>query len=155
MLELRPIIVDNTGMILGGNMRYRALQELGMKVKDEWVKVADKLTDEERRRFIVEDNVGFGDWDWDILSEQYEKEELEDWGMDVDKWKDDEVVEDEVPEVTENPVSKLGEVYQLGRHRIMCGDSTKIEDVEKLMDGKKADMVFTDSPYGISFESDS
>lgn len=147
MLELRPIIVDNTGMILGGNMRYRALQELGMKVKDEWVKVADKLTDEERRRFIVEDNVGFGDWDWDILSEQYEKEELEDWGMDIDKWKDDEVVEDEVPEVTDNPVSKLGEVYQLGRHRIMCGDSTKIEDVEKLMDGKKADEVVTDPPY--------
>jgi len=152
MLELRPIIVDNTGMILGGNMRYRALQELGMKVKDEWVKVADKLTDEERRRFIVEDNVGFGDWDWDILSEQYEKEELEDWGMDVDKWKEDEVVEDEVPEVTENPVSKLGEVYQLGRHRIMCGDSTKIEDVEKLMDGKKADMVFTDPPYGMDLD---
>ena len=152
MLELRPIIVDNTGMILGGNMRYRALQELGMKVKDEWVKVADKLTDEERRRFIVEDNVGFGDWDWDILSEQYEKEELEEWGMDIDKWKEDEVVEDEVPEVTENPVSKLGEVYQLGRHRIMCGDSTKIEDVEKLMDGKKADMVFTDPPYNVGLK---
>ena len=149
MLELRPIIVDNTGMILGGNMRYRALQELGMKVKDEWVKVADKLTDEERRRFIVEDNVGFGDWDWDILSEQYEKEELEDWGMDIDKWKEDDVVEDEVPEVTENPVSKLGEVYQLGRHRIMCGDSTKIEDVEKLMDGKKADITFHSPPYNV------
>ena len=154
MLELRPIIVDNTGMILGGNMRYRALQELGMKVKDEWVKVADKLTDEEKRRFIVEDNVGFGDWDWDALSTEYEKEELEDWGMDIDKWKEDDVVEDEVPEVTENPVSKLGEVYQLGRHRIMCGDSTKIDDVEKLMDGKKADMVFTDPPYGMGLDAD-
>jgi len=72
----------------------------------------------------------------------------------VDKWKDDEVVEDEVPEVTENPISKLGEVYQLGRHRIMCGDSTKIEDVEKLMDGKKADMVFTDPPYGMDLNTD-
>ena len=147
MLELRPIIVDNTGMILGGNMRYRALQELGMKVKDEWVKVADKLTDEERRRFIVEDNVGFGDWDWDILSEQYEKEELEDWGMDIDKWKEDDVVEDEVPEVTDNPVSKLGEVYQLGRHRLMCGDSTDKATVEKLMNGNKADIAFSSPPY--------
>ena len=152
MLELRPIIVDNTGMILGGNMRYRALQELGMKVKDEWVKVADKLTDEEKRRFIVEDNVGFGDWDWDALSTEYEKEELEDWGMDIDKWKEDDVVEDEVPEVTENPVSKLGEVYQLGRHRIMCGDSTKIDEVDALMGGRKADMVFTDPPYLMGFE---
>ena len=154
MLELRPIIVDDTGLILGGNMRFRALQELKMPLKDEWVKVAESLTAEEQRRFIVEDNVGFGDWDWDILSSEYEKEELEDWGMDVDKWAEDEVVEDEVvedevPEVTENPVSKLGEVYKLGRHRLMCGDSTKIEDVEKLMDGKKADMVFTDMPYGI------
>ena len=59
MLELRPIVVDKEGIILGGNMRYRALQELGMEIKDEWVKVADKLTDEERRRFIVEDNLDF------------------------------------------------------------------------------------------------
>jgi len=147
MLELRPIIVDNTGMILGGNMRYRALQELGMKVKDEWVKVADKLTDEERRRFIVEDNVGFGDWDWDKLSAEFEKEELEDWGLDIDKWKEDEVIEDEVPEVTDNPVSKLGEVYQLGRHRLMCGDSTDKATVEKLMNGNKADIAFSSPPY--------
>ena len=63
-------------------------------------------------------------------------------------------MEDEVPEVTENPVSKLGEVYQLGRHRLMCGDSTKIEDVEKLMDGKKADMVCSDPPYGMKLNTD-
>jgi ParB-like chromosome segregation protein Spo0J len=87
MLELRPIIVDNTGLILGGNMRFRALQELKMPLKDEWVKVGE-LTDVEKRRFIVEDNVGFGDWDWDMLAGEYEKEELEGWGMDVDKWVD-------------------------------------------------------------------
>lgn len=151
MLELRPIIVNPDGMILGGNMRYRALQQLGWEIKPEWVKTAESLTAEEQRRFIVEDNVGFGDWDWDELSAEYGKEELENWGLDIDKWKEDEVIEDEVPEVSdEPPVSKLGEVYKLGRHRIMCGDSTKIEDVEKLMDGKKADMVFTDPPYGVN-----
>jgi len=85
MLELRPIVVDKTGMIIGGNMRYRALLELGIPIKDEWVKVADSLTEEEKRRFIIEDNVGFGDWDWDVLSSTYDKEELESWGMDVDK----------------------------------------------------------------------
>lgn len=151
MLELRPIIVDTDGMILGGNMRFRAIKELGLELKPEWFKEAESLTDVEKRRFIVEDNVGFGEWDWEKLSAEFEKEELEDWGMDVDKWQDDEVVEDEVPEVTENPVSKLGEVYQLGRHRIMCGDSTKIEDVEKLMGGGKADMVFTDPPYNVDY----
>lgn len=155
MLELRPIIVDSTGLILGGNMRFRAITQLGLELKDEWFKEASSLTDEEKRRFIVEDNVGFGEWDWDKLSVEFEKEELEDWGLDIDKWKEDEVIEDEVPEVSdEPPVSKLGEVYKLGRHRIMCGDSTKIEDVEKLMDGKTADMVFTDPPYGMDLDTD-
>lgn len=151
MLELRPIVVGKDGMILGGNMRYRALQDLGWEIKDEWVKVADKLTDEEKKRFIIEDNVEFGEFDWDSLSTQYDTEELLSWGMDEkDLQIEKEVIEDEPPEVDESePISKLGEVYQLGRHRLMCGDSTKIEDVEKLMDGHKADMVFTDPPYGI------
>lgn len=148
-LNARPIVVKD-GIIYGGNMRFRALQELGIEIKPEWIKDVSDWTAEQIRKFVVIDNIAYGDNDWDMLSEQYEKEELENWGMDVDKWAEDEVVEDKVPEVTDNPVSKLGEVYQLGRHRIMCGDSTKIEDVEKLMDGKKADMVFTDPPYGIA-----
>lgn len=156
MLELRPIVVDKEGIILGGNMRYRALQDLGMEIRDEWVKVADKLTDEERRRFIVEDNLEFGEFDWDSLSTQYDAEELMAWGMDEkDLQIEKEVVEDEVPEVSdEPPVSKLGEVYQLGKHRIMCADSTVKSNVEKLMDGKKADMVFTDPPYGMDLDTD-
>lgn len=153
-LDARPIVVKD-GVIFGGNMRWRALKELGYtEIPDNWVKDVSDWTDAQIRKFIVVDNLAYGDTDWDLLSEQYEKEELEDWGMDVDKWKDDEVVEDEVPEVSdEPPISKLGEVYQLGRHRLMCGDSTKIEDVEKLMDGNKADMVFTDPPYGVDFQS--
>jgi len=156
MLELRPIVVDKDGIILGGNMRFMALTELGMEIKDEWVKVADKLTDEERKRFIVEDNLPFGEWDWDALSTQYDIDELLEWGFDEKELKiEKEVEEDEVPEVSDEPaVSKLGEVYQLGRHRLMCGDSTKIEDVEKLMDGQKADMVFTDPPYGMFLNAD-
>ncbi len=82
MLELRPIVVDKDGMILGGNMRYRALQDLGWEIKDEWVKVADQLSDEEKRRFIVEDNVGFGLWDFDQLSADYDIDELLNLGFD-------------------------------------------------------------------------
>lgn len=151
-LDARPIVVKD-GMIIGGNMRYRALIENKMEIKPEWIKDVTGWTDEAIRKFIVVDNIAYGDNDWDLLANQYEKEELEDWGMDVDKWADDEVVEDEVPEVSmEEPKSKLGEIYQLGRHRVMCGDSTKIENVERLMDGKKADMVFTDPPYGMDLD---
>jgi ParB-like chromosome segregation protein Spo0J len=116
MLELRPIVVDSSGMILGGNMRFRAIKELGWELKPEWIKEADKLTEEEQRKFIAEDNIGHGDWDWNILANQYDKEELEGWGLDIEKWTDDEVIEDEVPEVSDEPaISKMGEIYQLGK----------------------------------------
>ena len=164
MTELREIVVDEDNVIIGGNMRYRAAKEAGWKeiptkvFTREMADENNKLTNQNKtyeqycKEIMIKDNISGGEWDWELLSSQFEKEELEDWGLDVDKWKEDEVVEDEVPEVTENPVSKLGEVYQLGRHRIMCGDSTKIEDVEKLMGGKKADMVFTDPPYSVNYE---
>lgn len=71
MMELRPIIVDADGMILGGNMRFKVLQELKYKdIPNDWVKRADRLTDEEKRRFIIEDNVPFGEWEWGILANE-------------------------------------------------------------------------------------
>jgi hypothetical protein len=77
MMELRPIIVDDSGMILGGNMRYLACKELGMKeIPDEWVKKASELSDEEKRRFILTDNVEYGEWDYEILAD-WDKEELD------------------------------------------------------------------------------
>ncbi len=158
MMRLRPIVVDDDNMVLGGNMRLRALQQLGYtEIPDEWVAKADDLTEEEIKRFIIVDNVGFGENDMDMLANEWNLEDLDNWGMDIKDLKiGTEVEEDEVPEVDEEsePVSKLGEVYQLGRHRLMCGDSTKIEDVEKLMNGQKADMVFTDPPYGMDLDTD-
>jgi DNA modification methylase len=151
MMALRPIVVDDTMTILGGNMRYNALREAGFtEIDDSWVKQAKDLTPEEKKQFIIKDNLPFGEWDWDILANNFEIKDLLDWGFDEKDLKiEQDIEEDEVPEVSDEPaISKLGEVYQLGRHRLMCGDSTKIEDVEKLMDGKKADMVFTDPPYG-------
>lgn len=82
MMELRPIIVDKDGVILGGNMRYRALLELKYtEIPDKWVKKADDLTEEEKRKFIIKDNIEFGKWDYDILSSEYETQDLLDWGL--------------------------------------------------------------------------
>ena len=156
MMELRPIITDNDGTILGGNMRYRALKELGhTEIPDNWVKKASELTDEERKRFIIEDNMPFGGWDFDILANEWEVEDLLKWGFDESELKiDTPVEEDEVPEVQAEAISKLGEIYQLGNHRLMCGDSTKVEDVERLMDGQKDIIAIIDPPYGVSVVSD-
>jgi ParB-like chromosome segregation protein Spo0J len=85
MLELRPIVIDETGLILGGNMRYRALKELKMEIKPEWVKVG-VLTEEEKRRFTLEDNVGFGEWDWDQLANEWSDLPLDDWGISTNPW---------------------------------------------------------------------
>jgi hypothetical protein len=84
MMELRPIVIDNDMTILGGNMRYKALSELGYKeVPDEWVKRADELTDEEKQRFIIADNVGFGEWEWDALANEWDANKLQEWGLDL------------------------------------------------------------------------
>ena len=84
MMEFRPIVVNDDGMILGGNMRYRALLDLGYKeVPDNWVKKASDLTDDEKRRFIIVDNLSFGEHDWDALANEWDSEELESWGLDL------------------------------------------------------------------------
>jgi len=84
MMELRPIIIDDANVILGGNMRYRALKALEYKeIPDNWVLKASELTEEQKQRFIISDNVGFGEWDWDILANEWEVSELEEWGLDL------------------------------------------------------------------------
>lgn len=84
MMELRPIVVDKNMVILGGNMRYRALKEAGFKEIDQsWVKIADGLTEEEKRRFVIEDNVSDGDWDWEKLANEWDIPQLNEWGLDI------------------------------------------------------------------------
>ena len=91
MMALRPIVVDADNVILGGNMRFRALQDLGYKdVPDEWVKKADELTEEQKREFIIKDNSGFGAWDWDSLANEWDAEQLSEWGLDMPDWTGDE-----------------------------------------------------------------
>lgn len=96
MMELRPMVVNNDNIVLGGNMRLKALKELGYKsIPKEWVKNADQLTEEEQRRFIIADNVGFGEHDWQVLQADWDLEQLEDWGLDVPEFeKEDEINEE-------------------------------------------------------------
>ena len=176
MLEKRPVIIDENNVIIGGNMRHKAAKEAGLKevpvetfTRDDAERnnieakklnpdYIDKSYEEQVKEMVIKDNVSGGEWDWDLLANEWDAEELDEWGLDTpDDWGDDkEVDEDEAPEVDESepPKSKLGEIYQLGRHRVGCMDSTVKENVEKLMDGNKADMVFTDPPYGIDLDTD-
>ena len=89
MLELRPIVVDENMIILGGNMRFKACQEAGLK--EVWIDIAEGLTEEQKKEFIVKDNVGFGEWDWDMLGNEWDNVKLGEWGMDV--WQPEEAVD--------------------------------------------------------------
>jgi DNA modification methylase len=158
MLELRPIIIDNDNIILGGNMRYQALKDLGYKeLPDNWVKKSSELSEEEKQRFVIADNVGFGDWDWDILANEWDSDLLVDWGLDVPSFEVEtlQAEEDDYEVPNENEIKTnivLGDLIEIGEHRLLCGDSTDSDQVAKLMNGNKADMVFTDPPYNVNYE---
>ena len=120
--------------------------------------VADDLNDEQIKAFRLADNkVGeVAEWDFDILTEELDdiiNIDMTDFAFDLGLEEEEKEVEEDnfEVEVPEEPKAKLGDIYQLGNHRLMCGDSTSIDDVEKLMNGNKADMVFTDPPYGVSY----
>ena len=150
------ITINKDNTVLGGHARLTVMKQLGYKEVD--VKVPERLlNDKECQEIVIRLNANTaGEWDFEKLETDFDTEELEDWGLDVDfaiEEEEKEVVEDEVPETVETRC-KLGDIWQLGEHRLCCGDSTKVEDVEKLMNGEKADMVFTDPPYGMKKEKD-
>ena len=159
--NFEPLVIDTDGTVLAGNQRLKIHIENG----DEEVEVSvpeRKLTEEEIKKIGVISNRHSGEWDMDKLANDFEDilEELgaNDLLLEIDDLLPEvgfEVKEDdyEEPEDLETAVV-LGDVYQLGQHKLMCGDSTKIEDIEKLMNGEKADMVFTDPPYGMFLDAD-
>jgi DNA modification methylase len=156
MLELRPIVIDENNIVLGGNMRLKACIEAGLK--DVPVKQAKELTEEQKKEFIVKDNVGYGEWDWDDLANNWDAEELTDWGLDIPNF-DSNVLEAEeddfaVPDGGIETNIILGDLFEIGEHRLLCGDSTDSDQVAKLMNGQKPDMVFTDPPYGMKLDAD-
>lgn len=102
MMELRPMVLNNDNIVLGGNMRLKALTELGYKsIPKQWVKYADQLTEEEQRRFIIADNVGFGEHDWEMLQQDWDLEELEDWGLEVPVFEKEDEINDESSDYSE------------------------------------------------------
>ena len=153
MLELRPIVVDSNMVVLGGNMRLKACIAAGLKEVP--IIVADQLTDEQKGEFIIKDNVGFGEWDWDLLANEWDVEALTDWGLELpfDNTPVLEAEEDdyEAPSEIKTDIV-LGDLIEIGNHRLLCGDSTDSDAVARLMNGQKADMVFTDPPYNVSYE---
>lgn len=155
MMELRPIIVNSKNVVQGGNMRLKALKELGYKeIKETWIKKASRLTPDQLREFIIKDNIGYGEWDNELLITEWDVTKLEEWGLDVTKFESKgEAIEDDydVPEGGVDTDIILGDLILIGDHRLMCGDSTDSDAVSKLMKDEKADMVFTDPPYNINY----
>ena len=153
-----PIIINKNGnIVIGGHQRLKICKELKYKDVD---CVVLELNKEQERELNIRLNKSGGEWDMDILANEFDIDELKEWGFkdiefgfNIDKITEGNTEDDHIPEVKESRV-KLGDVWQLGNHRLMCGDSTKESDVEKLMNGQKADMVFTDPPYGMNLDTD-
>ena len=155
MLNKRPLIVftdtDGKYCVLGGNMRLKALNEL--KYKEIPVIIADEWTEEQKAEFLIKDNVGFGEWDWDSLANEWDVEKLEDWGLDLPidlSVEELEAEEDnyEIPNEINTDIV-LGDLFEIGEHRLLCGDSTDSDQVAKLMNGQEVNLL-TDPPYGIN-----
>jgi DNA modification methylase len=161
MLELREVIaVDYNGelVVIAGNMRLNACLELGIKEVPCKILPQDTPIDK-LKAYTIKDNIGYGEHDWDALANEWDVEELAHWGLDLPLDFEDEAlevdaVEDdyEMPEQIETDIV-LGDLFEIGEHRLLCGDSTDSDAVARLMDGQKADMVFTDPPYGVSYQS--
>jgi len=162
--QFKPIVINQDGIILGGNMRYRAYQELG--IDDIWVSEVKTTSEKEIIEYNLIDNQRYGFYEEDALAELVypfrEDIELEDFNIDLGKTTDldkllsnyapDNDQDDNVPDMPKDAKSKIGDLWTFrNHHRLLCGDSTKKEDVERLMNNKKADLFITDPPYGVCY----
>ena len=160
----QPIVVDSEMVIIAGHTRLEAAKRLGMDEVP--IHIADKLTEAQVKAFRIADNRLSQEAEWDIDLLKIELGDLEslDFDLSLTGFDDDELNalmlealeegltdEDAAPEPPADPIAVRGDVWQLGKHRVMCGDSTSVDDFEKLMDGQKSDMIFTDPPYGMSY----
>lgn len=149
----QPLVIDKDSVIVIGHCRALAAKKLGMETVP--CVCVDDLTPEQVNALrLVDNKSNESDWDMDLLADELTELDLStfdfDWGLPEES---QEVTEDEVPAADEEnePISQRGDIWQLGRHRLMCGDSTKTEDVQKLAGGAKIDMLLTDPPYGVDY----
>lgn len=157
MLYLRELLVyphQGKYVVIGGNMRLMAMKDLGYTEAPCKV-IPEDTTVEQLKAYTIKDNAAYGEWDYDLLANEWDEVELDDWCIDIPDTKavnpTAEAHEDDFdPDKPVETVCKKGDIWQLGNHRLMCGDSTDAGDVALLMDGEKADMCFTDPPYGVS-----
>ena len=152
----QPCVIDTDNVLICGHTRLKAAQKLGLSEIP--CILADDLTDDQIKAFRLADNktAELAEWDFSLLDIELADIDLDmsEFGFDfeIEGIGSDEIIEDDVPEIPEEPKSKLGDIYQLGEHRLICGDSTDINVIDRLMDGVKADMVFTDPPYNLQTE---
>lgn len=164
MLMLRELLVYKYGeqyVIIGGNMRYSAMQELGYTEAPCKV-IPEDTTVEQLRAYTLKDNSGYGEWDWDMLSDQWDMDELDAAGIDIPgidgakptNTEAEDVEEDDFDETTDEIKARCqaGDIWQLGEHKLLCGDSTKEADIARLMGKETADLWITDPPYNVNYE---
>lgn len=165
MLSLRELLVykhDAHYIIIGGNMRYSAMRELGYEEAPCKI-IPEETTVEQLRAYTLKDNSGYGEWDWDMLSGEWEMDELEAAGIDLpfldgeDHPTNTEAVdieEDDFDETTDEIKTRCqsGDIWLLGQHKLICGDSTKESDIERLLGKEMADLWITDPPYNVNYE---
>ena len=158
MLEKRPLVcftdTDKKLVVLGGNMRLKAAKEIGLKELP--ILLADDWTEEQKAQFLIKDNVGFGEWDWDDLANNWDAQELTDWGLDIPIFEEEkilEAVEDdyEIPNEIKTDIV-LGDIFEIGEHKLLCGSSTQTDTWAKIFNNELADMVMTDPPYNVNYE---
>ena len=153
---VQPIVIDKNNVVVIGHCRLLAAKKLKM-AEVPCVCVEDLTEEQVKALRIVDNKSNESPWDFDFLADELADLDLSDFdfdfGIDTDAEEETEIVEDEAPEFDEEnePITKLGDIWQLGRHRLMCGDSTDKSTVELLMNGNKADMVFTDPPYNMNY----
>ena len=159
----QPIVVDKEKIIVVGHTRYRASKKLGLTNVP--ITIADNLTPEQINAYRIADNRTNEEAEWDIelLKSEIKDLQLKDFDLDLTAFDEDQLNnflfeekegltdEDAVPETPEEPITKLGDIWKLGNHRLMCGDSTILNDIDKLTQKQKPDMIFTDPPYNVAF----
>ena len=157
---LEPAVINmhstRLNQIISGHQRIKVYKLMGNST---YPCYEVKFTLDKEKEANIRMNKNTGSWDWDLLASGFEKEDLEDWGFDSeldDIFGEDEdsgglTDDDAIPPVPVEPITKLGDLYILGKHKLLCGDSTNIQHVERLMDGDKADLCLADPPYGIGY----